>query len=72
MRLYAQRYYWYVASLPYVVLNSATAVTRDIAREIMVPGSNPTALAKKFMESKTEWFDLLRAQVFGMHAWAHI
>ena len=68
--LYAQRYYWYVASLPYVILNRRTAVTRELAREVMIPGSNPTDLAKRLLEFKSEWFDLLRAQVLGMHLWA--
>jgi len=26
LELYAQRYYWYVASLPFIVLNSRTAI----------------------------------------------
>jgi hypothetical protein len=74
LELYAQRYYWYVASLPYVVLNRRTAVTRPIARRIMracQAGSNPTDLAEELLELKSEWFDLLRAQVLGMHRWAH-
>ena len=70
LELYAQRYYWYVAAMPYLVLNKRTAVTREVARQVMLPGSNPTALAKQLLEFKTEWFDLLRAQVIGMHLWA--
>ena len=70
IQLYAQRYYWYVAGLPYVVLNKRTAITRELARQIMIPGSNPTDLSKQLLEFKTEWFDLLRAQVIGMHAWS--
>ena len=45
------------------MLNQRTAITRVLARRIMVPGSNPTFLAKQLLESKTEWFDGLRAQV---------
>ena len=70
LELYAQRYYWYVASLPYLVLNSRTAISRVLARRVMQPGSNPTKLAKELLESKTEWFDSLRATVLGMHLWA--
>lgn len=32
--------------------------------------SNPTDLAEELIELKSEWFDLLRAQVIGMHVWA--
>ncbi len=63
LELYAQRYYWYVRALPWVVLNQRTAITRVLARRIMTPGSNPTSLAKQLLESKSEWFDGLRAQV---------
>ena len=65
LALYAQRYYWYVAALPYVVLNKCTAVTRPLARRIMracQAGGNPTDLAEELLELKSEWFDLLRAQ----------
>ena len=65
IELYAQRYYWYIASLPYVVLNKRTAVTRVLARRIMracAAGSNPTDMAEELLELKSEWFDLLRAQ----------
>ena len=50
-------------ALPWVVLNQRTAITRVLARRIMTPGSNPTSLAKQLLESKSEWFDGLRAQV---------
>ena len=70
LQLYAQRYYWWVAALPFVVLNCRTAVTRVLARRIMLPGNNPTNLSKQLLESKTEWFDGLRASVLGMHHWA--
>ena len=63
LELYAQRYYCYVRALPWVVLNQRTAITRVLARRIMTPGSNPTSLAKQLLESKSEWFDGLRAQV---------
>ena len=43
LRLYAQRYYWYVASLEYVVLNRRTAVTRKLARRIMRALPNKTS-----------------------------
>jgi hypothetical protein len=43
MHLYAQRYYWYVASLEYVVLNRRTAVTRKLARRIMRALPNKTS-----------------------------
>lgn len=76
LQFYAERYYWYVASLPYVVLNRRTAVTRSLARRIMRAqgsgSSNPTDLATELLETKSEWFDLLRAQVMGMHAWAKV
>ncbi len=73
LELYAQRYYWYVASLPYIVVNKRTALTRPLARRIMracTSGSNATDLAEELLELKAEWFDLLRAQVVGMHLWA--
>jgi hypothetical protein len=43
MHLYAQRYYWYVASLEYVVFNRRTAVTRKLARRIMRALPNKTS-----------------------------
>ena len=63
-----------MAALPYVVLNRRTAVVRPLARRIMracQAGSNPTDLAEELLEMKTESFDLLRAQVLGMHLWAN-
>lgn len=66
LELYAQRYYWYVAAMPYVVLNRRTAVTRVLARRIVRACSehgNPTDLAEELLELKSEWFDVLRAQV---------
>ena len=43
LQLYAKRYYWYVASLEYVVLNRRTAVTRKLARRIMRALPNKTS-----------------------------
>ena len=63
LQLYAQRYYWWVTALPFVVLNCRTAVTRVLAWRIMLPGNNPTNLSKQLLESKTEWFDGVHAQV---------
>lgn len=55
-------------SLPFVVLNKRTAVTRPLARRIeraCSGKSNPTDLADELLEYKSEWFDALRAQVLS-------
>ena len=70
IKLYAERYAWWVESLEYVVLNKRTAVTRPLARRIMrgcTKGSNPTDLAEELLELKAETFNSLEAQVYGMH-----
>ena len=73
IKLYAERYAWWVESLEYVVLNKRTAVTRPLARRIMrgcTKGSNPTDLAEELLELKAETFNSLEAQVYGMHLFA--
>ena len=55
-----------MAGMKVIVLNRRTAVTRELARRIMRAchaNSNPTDLAEELLESKSECFDLLRAQV---------
>ena len=62
IKLYAERYAWWVESLEYVVLNKRTAVTRPLARRIMrgcTKGSNPTDLAEELLELKAETFNSL-------------
>ena len=66
IRLYAERYDWWVESLEYVVLNKRTAITRSLSRRIMracTKGSNPTDLAEELLELKSETFDSLQKQV---------
>jgi len=73
IKLYAERYAWWVESLEYVVLNKRTAITRPLARRIMrgcTKGSNPTDLAEELLELKAETFNSLEAQVYGMHLFA--
>ena len=62
----------YVHSLPYVILNKRTAVTRRVERRLVRAGikTNPTALAEEFLEDKHEALSSLQAQVYGMHVWA--
>ena len=59
-------------SLPYVIFNKRTAVSRRVARRLVRCGvrSNPTALAEEFLEDKAEALAELQAQVYGMHVWA--
>ena len=66
MHLYYQRYKWYLLSLPYIILNNRTAITRELKQEIMMSSNNPTALSRKLTEFKYEWFDNLRAEVFAL------
>ena len=66
LKLYAERYQFWVESLEYVVLHKRTAITRSLARRIMracTKGSNPTDLAEELLELKSETFDSLQAQV---------
>ena len=73
VHLYAQRYDWYIYSLPYVVLNKRTAISMSLARRIKracTRYSNPTDLADELSSRKGEIFDTLRNQVYGMLLWA--
>ena len=62
----------YVHSLPYVILNKRTAVTRSVERRLVRSGvkTNPTSLAEEFLADKYEALASLQAQVYGMHVWA--
>ena len=72
MLLYAERYAWFVASLPFVITNRRTAVTRSLARRITrgcATRSNSTDIADELAERKNETFDTLLLSVYGMHDW---
>jgi hypothetical protein len=62
----------YIHSLPYVILNQRTAVTRRVEQRLTRAGvkTNPTALAEEFLEDKHEALSSLQAQIYGMHVWA--
>ena len=73
LKIYAERYGWYVASLPYIILNKRTAVTRPLSRRIMRACSrysNPTDLAAELLEYKSEAFTNMQLYYYGFHVWA--
>jgi hypothetical protein len=72
MLLYAERYAWFVASLPFVITNRRTAVTRSLTRRLKrgcATRSNPTDIADELAERKSEVFHTLLLSVYGMHDW---
>ena len=67
LQLYAERYPGYVASLPYIITNRRTALTRPLAnmilRRLSGGGGNPNDLAEELSEYKGEALARLQAEV---------